>query len=227
MASGSKRSRSTIRTLPTDHHLSKAYLRNGSIGPSRLLQESGSKSSFPKVGDYHHSLTTKANYVKPSPQDYNVPQLFDNYKKEYGDKACVPGLRQNPQYTFGRKDVPSRVLSKELLLDNLGIDTPGVGQYIGIRDGTFEAMKRQFMNQSEMVTPSKYSKRQSPRDDLDKSKALKLEARRTVMKPPQLGVGTFSTSTRFGEPQMQLDLKKKVPSAYRGVSPFGKSPSKA
>jgi hypothetical protein len=56
------------------------FPKHGTIGPSDLLKASGSNSSIPKIGDYHINLTRLHGYVKPGPEDYNVPQLFDNYK---------------------------------------------------------------------------------------------------------------------------------------------------
>ena len=93
------------------------------------------------MGDYHRNLTQLHRYIAPSGADYNLPALFDNYKK---GKITQPSLRKNPQFPFGRKDPKSRVISKELLLDNVGKESPGVGLYSDVKDGTFEAIRENY-----------------------------------------------------------------------------------
>ena len=88
----SKRSRSTIKP-PLDHNADKSFYQFGSMGPSKLLQDSGSKKSIPRMGDYHQNLTTLHKYVRPGPGQYDPPSYLDNYKKA---NFNISGLRTNP-----------------------------------------------------------------------------------------------------------------------------------
>ena len=78
--------------------------------------------------------------MKPGPQDYKLPGLFDNYKSG----KDIPGVKKNPQHEFGIKHSHARVLSKELLTDNVGVESPGVGAYKDVKDKTFEDIKLKF-----------------------------------------------------------------------------------
>ena len=66
--------------MPSFHNLGVIHKRHGSLGPSMLLQ-SNSNNSLPKMGDYHQNLKKLHKYTAAGPADYNLPALFDNYKK--------------------------------------------------------------------------------------------------------------------------------------------------
>lgn len=51
----------------SDHNLGVVFPKYMGLGPSKLLQASGSKSSLPKMGDYHQNLTKSPNYIKVGP----------------------------------------------------------------------------------------------------------------------------------------------------------------
>lgn len=93
------------------------YSRYSSVGPSNLLKSLGKNISVPKRGgDYHENLTHQHKYVKPSPQSYNLPVLFDNLKT--GKDIAV--VKTNPKHEFGIKHSVHRIYSKDMTLDNLG-----------------------------------------------------------------------------------------------------------
>ena len=111
------------------------FTRYSTVGPSELLKKSGKNISVPKSGgDYHVNLTHHTNYVKPGPQDYKLPGLFDNYNSG----KDIPMVKKNPRHEFGIKHTHARILSKDLLTDNFGLESPGVGHYLAIKDRTFE-----------------------------------------------------------------------------------------
>ena len=187
-----KRSRSTQRT---DHNFLQQFSRHGSMGPSMLLKSNGKEGSYPKRGgDYHENLKSLHNYVKPSPQEYKLPELFDNIKEGKGVQMV-----KNPQtYQFGIKHSPSRVLQRDLLTDVRGMISPGVGKYHDIKDKTFDQIKSKF---AEGITP---------------------RSRRTVSNFLQDQIGTFTMSDRFKDTPMQK-LKQNYPAYYSGVNEkFGK-----
>ena len=51
----------------SDHNLGVVFSKYMGIGPSKLLQSSGSKSSLPKMGDYHVNLTKLPHYIQAGP----------------------------------------------------------------------------------------------------------------------------------------------------------------
>ena len=68
-----KRSLSSLKHLPIDHNLGVVFPYGASLGPSNLLKASGSKSSIPKMGDYHKNITRLHKYIAPSGANYNLP----------------------------------------------------------------------------------------------------------------------------------------------------------
>jgi hypothetical protein len=46
-----------------------------------MLLQNNSNHSLPKMGDYHQNLKKLHKYTAAGPADYNLPALFDNYKK--------------------------------------------------------------------------------------------------------------------------------------------------
>jgi hypothetical protein len=77
----------------SDHNLGVIFPKYMGLGPSKLLQASGSKSNLPKMGDYHYNLTKDPHYVKVGPGDYNLPSLFDNYNRNV---LFLPTVKKNP-----------------------------------------------------------------------------------------------------------------------------------
>lgn len=73
-----------------------------SLGPSKLLEASGTGRDVPLMGDYHVNLTKLLKYNPTGPGQYTLPQLFDNFKKEKGLHSVI-GLKLNPHYSFGQK----------------------------------------------------------------------------------------------------------------------------
>jgi hypothetical protein len=63
------------------------------MGPSQLLKGNGSNSSIPRPGDYHRNLTKLHKYTAAGPGQYDLPMLFDNYKKDITSNAV---LKKNP-----------------------------------------------------------------------------------------------------------------------------------
>lgn len=133
-----RRSKSTARGQESFHNLGVVFNKNGSIGPSMLLKNSGSNSSIPRPGDYHRNLTKLHKYTAAGPGHYDLPQLFDNYKKEISANAI---LKKNPQYEFGIRYPNKMLISKDHMIDMIGINTPGVGNYKPIIRNTFDEIK--------------------------------------------------------------------------------------
>lgn len=191
-----RRSRSTMRAV--DHNLGVVFPRHSSIGPSELLKASGTGHYVPKSGyDYHVNLTQLYKHVKPGPNEYNLPALFDNYNRSVFN---ISGLKKNPQHEFGIKHSVHRIMSKELLADNMGQDSPGVSKYRDVRDHTFEQIKLKFMegiaSRNGQVAP---------------------------ISPSQQQIGTFTAHTRFYENQTAKKIRSQIPSSYQGVNEkFGK-----
>ena len=88
----------TLETLsgrsPSFHNLGMIHKRHGSLGPSMLLKNSGSNHALPRMGDYHQNLTKLHKYTAAGPGDYNLPQLFDNYKKTTDAQNAL--VKKNP-----------------------------------------------------------------------------------------------------------------------------------
>jgi len=106
------------------------------MGPSLLLKGSGSNSSIPRPGDYHRNLTKLHKYTAAGPGSYNLPALFDNYKS---NNNAV--LKKNPQFEFGIKYPKQMLISKDHMIDMIGVNTPGVGNYQPIIRNTFDEIK--------------------------------------------------------------------------------------
>jgi len=104
------------------------------MGPSQLLKASGSKATVPKMGDYHRNITKLHKYVRPGPGQYNLPELFENYTKQ----ANISGLKRNAQFPFGVKYPRAHIITKAHCQENLGLESPGVGTYSGVKDHTFD-----------------------------------------------------------------------------------------
>lgn len=129
----------------------------------------------------------------------------------------------------------SRVVSKELLLDNVGRESPGVGLYSGIKDGTFEAIKEGYKRKYPELTKElmkeleqlRKGKKNTGTLTKDPSRLFVKFAKKEAVKQPQSGLGTFTTQQRFRELTSVKKLKETVPYAYQAHSSIGRSPSKA
>ena len=107
-----------------------------SVGPSELLQYSGSGKAIPRMGDYHHNLTKLSKYIVPGPASYSIPSFLDNYKKDF---STIPNLKKNPRINFDRKDPPTRFHDYSMLHENLNVESPGpMADYKDIAKPTFD-----------------------------------------------------------------------------------------
>ena len=107
------------------------------MGPSKLLEASGSGRDVPLIGDYHVNLTKLLKYNPTGPGQYKLPELFDNFKKQ-GSIDSVANVKRNPHYSFKGKQSKKMIITKEQLDDNMLTQSPDGPHLYPIRDKTFD-----------------------------------------------------------------------------------------
>ena len=186
--------RKGIKMLPQDHNLGVIFNRNETLGPSVLLQQSGSRSNLPKMGDYHHNITRLHKYNKTGPGEYNLPSLFDNYNTA---STTLP-VKKNPQFEFGIKYPKKMLINKEHMVDMLGVNTPGVGNYQPTVPHTFDEIRKK--NSQTIDATGQYKPQPQ-----------------TLAKSSSKSPGTFTTTMRFFEPSSVMTLRANVPVGYASI----------
>ena len=95
--------------------------------------------------NYHKNLTHLHKYNDAGPGSYELPQLFDNYKK---NNFNIAGLKKNAQFEFGLRYPKEVLITKQHLVENIGLVSPGPARYNSIPENTFDKHRITEMSRS-------------------------------------------------------------------------------